>query len=308
MFSGAAAQEYWIGKPDRIASALAIMLEGPIGAAAFNNEFGRPNLAGYFRTYEQAVARRSARLSQADHDRGRHRQHSRRAHAQASAAGRNAAHPAGRPRHADRHGRRRRVVDGDRRQHRGPRFRFGPARQRGDRAARAGSDRSLLAARQRQSDSVGARRRRGRAVQRAAGARAWRRRGRHVRFARDPVRGIGHVAARDLVQRGAGTLRPRHRARGVAGIRRHLRARALPVCRGRHGECARATGRDRPALRQQAGGRSARRDPGQAAEDDARRAPRVARVAAARSCRSRRSRTPSIACCNCRRWPTRRSS
>ncbi|MBK8162676.1 MAG: phosphoribosylformylglycinamidine synthase [Gammaproteobacteria bacterium] len=41
------------GKPDRIASALDIMLEGPIGAAAFNNEFGRPNLAGYFRTYEE---------------------------------------------------------------------------------------------------------------------------------------------------------------------------------------------------------------------------------------------------------------
>ncbi len=45
-----------IGKPARIASALQIMLEGPIGAASFNNEFGRPNLAGYFRTYEQAVA------------------------------------------------------------------------------------------------------------------------------------------------------------------------------------------------------------------------------------------------------------
>ncbi|MBK6906823.1 MAG: phosphoribosylformylglycinamidine synthase [Rhodocyclaceae bacterium] len=44
------------GKPDRIASALDIMIEGPIGAAAFNNEFGRPNLAGYFRTYEQQVA------------------------------------------------------------------------------------------------------------------------------------------------------------------------------------------------------------------------------------------------------------
>ncbi|MDR3220864.1 MAG: phosphoribosylformylglycinamidine synthase [Candidatus Accumulibacter sp.] len=43
------------GRPPRIASALAIMLEGPIGAAAFNNEFGRPNLAGYFRTYEQRV-------------------------------------------------------------------------------------------------------------------------------------------------------------------------------------------------------------------------------------------------------------
>ena len=43
------------GKPGRIVSALAIMLEGPIGAAAFNNEFGRPNLAGYFRTFEAAV-------------------------------------------------------------------------------------------------------------------------------------------------------------------------------------------------------------------------------------------------------------
>src|SRR5690606_2846763 len=47
------------GKPDRIASALDIMLEGPIGGAAFNNEFGRPNLAGYFRTYEQAAGGRN---------------------------------------------------------------------------------------------------------------------------------------------------------------------------------------------------------------------------------------------------------
>ena len=44
-----------IGKPERIASALQIMLEGPIGAAAFNNEFGRPNLCGYFRSFEQSV-------------------------------------------------------------------------------------------------------------------------------------------------------------------------------------------------------------------------------------------------------------
>jgi len=43
------------GRPGRIVSALDIMLEGPIGAAAFNNEFGRPNLCGYFRTYEQQV-------------------------------------------------------------------------------------------------------------------------------------------------------------------------------------------------------------------------------------------------------------
>jgi phosphoribosylformylglycinamidine synthase len=43
------------GKPDRIASALDIMLQGPIGGASFNNEFGRPNLLGYFRTFEQEV-------------------------------------------------------------------------------------------------------------------------------------------------------------------------------------------------------------------------------------------------------------
>ncbi|SEG71503.1 phosphoribosylformylglycinamidine synthase [Marinobacterium lutimaris] len=43
------------GKPERIVSPLDIMLEGPIGGAAFNNEFGRPNLVGYFRTFEQQV-------------------------------------------------------------------------------------------------------------------------------------------------------------------------------------------------------------------------------------------------------------
>jgi len=44
------------GRPSRIVSALQIMLDGPIGAAAFNNEFGRPNLAGYFRTFEEQVS------------------------------------------------------------------------------------------------------------------------------------------------------------------------------------------------------------------------------------------------------------
>ena len=44
------------GRPDRIASPLQIMIDGPLGGAAFNNEFGRPNLGGYFRTYEQNVA------------------------------------------------------------------------------------------------------------------------------------------------------------------------------------------------------------------------------------------------------------
>ncbi len=44
------------GKPSRIVTALQIMLDGPLGGAAFNNEFGRPNLTGYFRTFEENVA------------------------------------------------------------------------------------------------------------------------------------------------------------------------------------------------------------------------------------------------------------
>ena len=44
-----------VGKPEHIASPLQIMIEGPLGGAAFNNEFGRPNLTGYFREYELQV-------------------------------------------------------------------------------------------------------------------------------------------------------------------------------------------------------------------------------------------------------------
>ncbi|HEX5337805.1 MAG TPA: phosphoribosylformylglycinamidine synthase [Gallionella sp.] len=44
------------GKPSRIVTALQIMLDGPLGGAAFNNEFGRPNLTGYFRTFEENVS------------------------------------------------------------------------------------------------------------------------------------------------------------------------------------------------------------------------------------------------------------
>ncbi|ATC66228.1 phosphoribosylformylglycinamidine synthase [Nibricoccus aquaticus] len=47
--------EHEHGKPGRIVSALDIMIDGPLGGAAFNNEFGRPNINGYFRTFEQAV-------------------------------------------------------------------------------------------------------------------------------------------------------------------------------------------------------------------------------------------------------------
>ena len=45
-----------VGRPGTMASALQIMTEGPLGGAAFNNEFGRPNLCGYFRVFEMAVA------------------------------------------------------------------------------------------------------------------------------------------------------------------------------------------------------------------------------------------------------------
>jgi len=47
--------EHDYGKPERIVSALDIMIEGPLGAAAFNNEFGRPNILGYFRTFEMEL-------------------------------------------------------------------------------------------------------------------------------------------------------------------------------------------------------------------------------------------------------------
>ena len=49
-------EQHPVGKPAHIASALQIMIDGPLGGAAFNNEFGRPNLAGYFRVFEQTVA------------------------------------------------------------------------------------------------------------------------------------------------------------------------------------------------------------------------------------------------------------
>jgi len=53
---GAAAGPADYGFPSRISDACRIMVEGPIGAAAFNNEFGRPNLLGYFRVFQQNIA------------------------------------------------------------------------------------------------------------------------------------------------------------------------------------------------------------------------------------------------------------
>ncbi|NIA00238.1 phosphoribosylformylglycinamidine synthase [Massilia sp. CCM 8734] len=63
--AGQRAEAAAYGKPDRIASPLQIMIEGPLGGAAFSNEFGRPVLGGYFRTYEQNVGALSAGLPDA---------------------------------------------------------------------------------------------------------------------------------------------------------------------------------------------------------------------------------------------------
>ena len=60
------------GKPEHIASPLQIMVEGPLGGAAFNNEFGRPNLLGYFREYEQSLSYSVADAAQQE-QRGYHK-------------------------------------------------------------------------------------------------------------------------------------------------------------------------------------------------------------------------------------------
>ena len=78
------------GKPEHIASPLQIMIEGPLGGAAFNNEFGRPNLLGYFREYEQQAGERHARLPQAHHDRRRPGHHRRGADQEDRVPGRHA--------------------------------------------------------------------------------------------------------------------------------------------------------------------------------------------------------------------------
>lgn len=61
------------GKPGHIASALDIMLEGPVGGAAFNNEYGRPNLCGYFRTFEMQTAQAATGVDKVTEIRGYHK-------------------------------------------------------------------------------------------------------------------------------------------------------------------------------------------------------------------------------------------
>ena len=123
------------------------MIEGPLGGAAFNNEFGRPNLVGYFRVYEQAVAGVRRGYHKPIMIAGGLGTIDARPDPQDAFPGRHAADPAGRPRHAHRHGRRRGQFDGRGRQRRRARLRFGAARQPRDPAPRAGGHQPLLGAR-----------------------------------------------------------------------------------------------------------------------------------------------------------------
>ena len=60
-------EQHPVGKPEHIASPLQIMTEGPLGGAAFNNEFGRANLGGYFRVFEQTVGEGQAAIRRGYH-------------------------------------------------------------------------------------------------------------------------------------------------------------------------------------------------------------------------------------------------
>ena len=263
-----------LGRPDRIASALDIMLEGPIGAASFNNEFGRPGIAGYFRSFEQRVPidGRSAL-------RGYHKPimiagglgNIRRSHVEKAPVVAGA----------------RIVVLG------GPALLIGlgggaasslgagtsstdldfasvqrgnPEMQRRaqeviDACWAMGEDNPIL---------LDPRRRCRRALERGAGVGRARRHGRAYRSAQDAERRAWNVAARDLVQRGPGALRAGRRRRAAAGVRRTVRSRALPVRGDRRSDGRRSPACRGSAVRRAAGRHAARHDTRQAAADDAR--------------------------------------
>ena len=221
------------GRPARIASALDIMVEGPIGAAAFNNEFGRPNILGYFRTFE-AELESGARAAL----RGYHKPimiagglgNVRRTHVEKSDV------PPGA----------KVIVLG------GPAMLIGLG---GGAASSVGSGASAedldFASVQRgnpeiqrraqevidqcwalgdgEPDPADSRRRRRRPVQRDSRIDRAQQSRRPHRSARRAVGRAGHVAARNLVQRGAGALRAGRRTGASRALRCVVRARALSV-------------------------------------------------------------------------------
>ena len=267
------------GKPEHIASALQIMIDGPLGGAAFNNEFGRPNLGGYFRVYEQTVGGAAPRLPQADHDRRRPRRDRGVADAQdrrspparcwSSSAARACASAwaAARP----------------------ARWPPAPTPPSSTSTRCSAATRRSSAARRRSSTTAG---------RSATATRSWRSttsapaasrnafpelvdgagRGAALRPAQGAARGERPGAEGDLVQREPGALRDGGRARMRCRCSSDVRARALPVRGGRRGDRRAASWslEDGPARGERADRHADGRAARQAAEDAPRRAARRA--------------------------------
>ena len=262
--------------PDRIASPLAIMIEGPIGAAVLQQRVRPAQPRRLLPRYEQEVDGRRARLPQADHARGRRRQRARRARAEGRRAARarsssSSAGPGCSSAWAA--ARRPRMSTGANTAR--PRLRLRPARQRRDPAPRAGGDRPLLGARRattRSSRSTTWARAASRT--RCRSSRTARGRGARIDLRAAPSEEPGmtprEVWSNEAQERYVLAIAPgRPRA-----IPRALRARALPVRGRRHRDRRRPARGARPALRQQARGHGPAGAPRQAAADDARRGAR----------------------------------
>ena len=270
------------GKPDRIASALDIMIAAPLGAAAFNNEFGRPATCGYFRVFEQGTSPAGAR----EVIRGYHKPimiagglgNVRRGHVEKRDVVVGAPLVVlGGPSMLIGLGGGAASSVGQRAEHVRPRFRIRAARQCGNAAARAGGHRSMLGDGRGQSDPVDPRRRRRRACPTPCPSIAHSHRGGRIDLRKIPSRRAGAVADGDLVQRGAGALR----AGAPPGARRSFAARCASASAARSPWSGRSPADGAAAGRRSvaAGGRRPRWPPrrhadrgaaGQAAAHDAR--------------------------------------
>ncbi len=270
------------GKPGRIVSALDIMIEGPLGGAAFNNEFGRPAINGYFRTFEQEVPAAVCQTPDAKPQtlptelRGYHKPimlagglgNIRAEHVQKGAI-----NPGDQL-----------IVLG------GPAMLIGLGGGAASSVGSgAGSEDLDFASVQR--DNAEMERRCQEVIDRCwalgadnpisfihdvgaggvsnalpelvndAGPR------RKIRPAQAPERRTGHVATRDLVQRVSGTLRPRRAGRAPRHFPPVLRTRALPLCRRRRSHRGEAPRRRGSAFPEQADRPAARGAPRQTAAD-----------------------------------------
>ncbi len=296
------------GKPGRIASALSIMVEGPIGGAAYNNEFGRPNLAGYFRTFEMPVA---------GEVRGYHKPIM-----LAGGLGNLSA------RHVQKHGF---AADTVFVQLGGPGFLIGMGGGAASSMASGTNTESLdfdsvqranPELERRCQEVIDACWQMGEAnpilsihdvgagglsnafpeLAHSGGV------GADFELREIPIEEPGHDADADLVQRVAGALRPRDPGGAHRRVRRPLRARALPLCRRRHRARRRAAGGRGHALRQRSRGHAARGAAGQAPAHAPRREAAAPRAPGARHLRHRPQGGGLPRAAPARRSPTRRSS